>query len=149
MTNYPSAITHPVPPTYPPYTPIHTPTYSYTPPTSSYSPPPYVKPAAPADGSCPKACLVHYNSCDKTTAPTCIFPDPYVSNPRGACACRPGYKASYVTDGDTSKHWRLPVVGQEHRVWVAEGVPCDMLCKNPWGVDSCREVKELGKECIG
>lgn len=138
-----------VSPTYPLYPPTYTPTYSYTPPTSSYTPPPYVQQPPAAYGSCPKACLVHYNSCDKTTAPTCIFPDPYVPNPRGACACRPGYKASYAADGDTTKQWRLPIVGQEHRVWVAEAVVCDSLCKNPYGVDSCREVKELGKECIG
>jgi hypothetical protein len=127
------------------------PTYPNTPGTPSPpgTPPPYMQPPPPATGTCPKACLIHFNSCDKTTAPTCIFPDPYVAAPRGACACRPGYKASYVADGDTTKQWRLPVVGQEHRVWVAEGVVCGTLCTNPYGVGSCREVKELGKECIG
>ncbi|KAH7111668.1 hypothetical protein B0J13DRAFT_461841, partial [Dactylonectria estremocensis] len=88
------------------------------------------------------------NNCDKTTAPTCIFPDPRVAKPRGACACRPGFKASAYKDTDTTKQWRLPVPGQEHRVWTAEGVPCDKLCVVSTGVDSCREVSEVAKECV-
>ena len=99
--------------------------------------------------ACPAACNVHSNACDKTTAPTCIFPDPRVSKPRGACACRPGYKASGYKDTDVTKQWRLPIPGQEHRVWVAEGVPCDKLCTVSTGVDSCREVKEISSKCAG
>jgi hypothetical protein len=98
--------------------------------------------------SCPKSCNVHFNTCDPITAPTCIFPDPRVPNPRAACACRPGYKATDAADGDSSKQWRLPIVGQEHRVWVAEGVECDSKCSGS-GVDSCREVIEIPKACIG
>ncbi|RFN41159.1 metalloprotease 1, partial [Fusarium flagelliforme] len=64
---------------------------------------------------CPAGCKVHDNKCDKTTAPTCIFPDPRVPNPRGACACRPGFKASGYKDTDTANQWRLPIPGQEHR----------------------------------
>jgi hypothetical protein len=99
--------------------------------------------------NCPAACKVHDNKCDKTTAPTCIFPDPRVPNPRGACACRPGFKASDYKDTDTTKHWRLPIPGQEHRVWVAEGVKCDTLCTVSTGVGSCREVSEVAEECVG
>jgi hypothetical protein len=80
------------------------------------------------NGSCPKACDVHFNKCDATTAPSCNFPDPRVAKPRGACACRPGFKATGASDSDKTKHWRLPVLGQEHRVWVAEGVPCNAPC---------------------
>ncbi|KAF2179571.1 hypothetical protein K469DRAFT_798613 [Zopfia rhizophila CBS 207.26] len=98
--------------------------------------------------TCPRPCDVHYNSCDPTTAPTCIFPDPRIAYPRAACACRPGYKSSEYADSDTTKQWRLPIVGQEHRVWVAESVLCDKIC-NGYGVDSCKEVAELGKECVG
>lgn len=97
---------------------------------------------------CPKPCNVHVNSCDATTAPTCIYPDPRASKPRAACACRPGYKASGYADGDTTKQWRLPILGQDHRVWVAEGVKCDAVCTG-YGVDSCREVGEISKTCIG
>jgi len=77
---------------------------------------------------CPRPCDPHHNYCDAMTAPTCIFPDPRVPQPRAACACRPGYKTSSAADDDTRRQWRLPVVGQEHRVWVAEGIKCDALC---------------------
>ncbi|KAK5989722.1 Extracellular metalloprotease [Cladobotryum mycophilum] len=96
---------------------------------------------------CSAGCNVHSNNCDKTTAPTCIFPDPRVSKPRGACACRPGFKATGAADTDTTKHWRLAIPGQEHRVWVAEGVPCDQLCTISTGFNSCREVTELSAAC--
>lgn len=96
---------------------------------------------------CPKACEVHSNRCDSQTAPNCIFPDPRVAKPRGACACRPGYKATGATDSDATKHWRLPILGQEHRVWVAEGVRCDEKCQG-FGFEACREVGLLDKSCI-
>ncbi|CAM1500397.1 Fc.00g095590.m01.CDS01 [Cosmosporella sp. VM-42] len=99
--------------------------------------------------TCPAGCKVHDNKCDKTTAPTCIFPDPRVPNPRGACACRPGFKASGYKDTDTTKQWRLPIPGQEHRVWVAEGVACDQLCTVSTGVGSCKEVNEVAEGCAG
>ncbi|KAK0743456.1 hypothetical protein B0T18DRAFT_468778 [Schizothecium vesticola] len=82
----------------------------------------------PAPSTCPVGCNPHSNRCDAATAPTCIYPDPRVSKPRAACACRPGYKASRYGDADRTKQWRLPIPGQEHRVWVAEGVVCDKEC---------------------
>lgn len=102
---------------------------------------------APDLKGCPAGCDVFTNKCDKTTAPTCIYPDPRVPKPRAACACRPGYKATSASDTDTTKHWRLPIVGQEHRVWVAEGVPCDKLCTVSTGVNSCREVSQVAVQC--
>lgn len=108
------------------------------------------KPTCVTSGSsaCPKACDPHYNKCD-ITAPTCIFPDPRVTGPRGACACRPGYKATGYTNNDYKNQWRLPVEAQEHRVWVAEGVKCDTLCDVSTGVDSCLEITLLAAECVG
>ena len=97
---------------------------------------------------CPKACDPHNNRCD-ATAPTCIFPDPRVVGPRGACACRPGYKAANSVSSGISKQWRLPVEGHEHRVWVAEDVKCDTLCDVSTGASACLEVPLIGKECVG
>ena len=97
---------------------------------------------------CPKACNPHSNTCDPHTAPTCIFPNPNVPSPRAACACRPGYKATGQANNDVSKHWRLPIPGQQYRVWVAEGVKCDTLCDIPYGVNSCGEVSILSDQCI-
>jgi len=97
---------------------------------------------------CPKACDPHNNTCD-ATAPTCIFPDPRVASPRGACACRPGYKASNYAGNEISKQWRLPVEGHEHRVWVAEDVKCNTLCDVSTGANACLEVPLIGKECVG
>jgi hypothetical protein len=97
---------------------------------------------------CPKACDPHNNRCD-ATAPTCIFPDPRVASPRGACACRPGYKAANSVSNGISKQWRLPVEGHEHRVWVAEDVKCDTLCDVSTGANACLEVSLIGKECVG
>jgi hypothetical protein len=98
---------------------------------------------------CPAACDPHYNSCHATTAPSCVYPDPSVSYPRAACACRPGYKANGASNTDSSKHWRLPIKGQDHRVWVAEGIACDTLCDIPYGFESCREVALVSDQCIG
>ena len=97
---------------------------------------------------CPPVCNPLSNTCHIPTAQTCIFPNPSVPNPRAACACRAGYKANFPGDR-TDKHWRLPVVGQEDRVWVAEGVPCDILCDQPFGTPSCREVNQLPSTCVG
>jgi hypothetical protein len=97
--------------------------------------------------ACPKPCDVHFNKCDARTAPTCIFPDPRVAHPRAACACAPGFKATGAADGDVTKHWRLPILGQEHRVWVPEGVVCDAQCQGS-GFDACKEVVILDKSCI-
>lgn len=114
-------------------------------------PKPPTPPSAPA--TCPAGCnpLSGHNKCDVTTAPTCIYPDPRVPKPRAACACRPGYKA--YRNGEEPKgemkQWRLPIVGQEHRVWVAEGVRCDVLCDVSSGVGSCREVVEVDAGCVG
>ncbi|KAK3619256.1 hypothetical protein LTR22_026055 [Elasticomyces elasticus] len=97
---------------------------------------------------CPKACDPHDNRCD-ATAPTCIFPAPRVASPRGACACRPGYKAANCASNDISKQWRLPVEGHEHRVWVAEDVKRDTSCEVSTGVNTCLEVPLIGKERVG
>lgn len=98
--------------------------------------------------ACPKACNPHNNRCD-ATAPTCIYPDPKVAEPRGACACRPGYKATGYANTDVVNQWRLPIESHEHRVWVAEGVKCDTLCDVSTGIDSCLEVSLIGAECVG
>ena len=97
--------------------------------------------------SCPVACDIHYNYCDAFTAPTCIYPDPGAPGIGSACACRPGYKATGFADSDTSHQWRLPVIGQEHRVWVAERVRCDTLCTISGGIDSCQEVELIKGAC--
>lgn len=98
--------------------------------------------------TCPKACDVHFNTCDPKTAPTCIYPNPQVARPRAACACRPGWKAAAFAEGDTTKQWRLPILGQEHRVWVAEGVKCDKECTG-FGVNSCKEITVISEACVG
>lgn len=164
--------------TYPPYKPYTTPDpygkdphYKSSSSSSSYSiyspspyppgkgkgDPPYPDTPPPPSHPCPPTCNPHppLNKCDATTAPTCIFPDPRVPHPRAACACRPGYKA--YTDEELArlpkeagiKQWRLPVKGQEHRVWVAEGVKCDVLCGVSSGIGACREVGEAEGGCVG
>jgi hypothetical protein len=97
---------------------------------------------------CAKACDVQANTCDDETAPSCTFPDPSVRKPRSACACRPGYKAGMHANTDTAKQWRLPVLGQEYRVWVAEGVQCGKPCAVSCGVNSCQEIMLVDKICI-
>jgi len=75
-----------------------------------------------------------------------------VPNPRAACACRAGYKATDpslgIVDGDTTKQWRLPADEGNFRVWVAEGVACDTLCDVWYGSTPCGEVTLLGAECL-
>ncbi|KAH8676807.1 hypothetical protein BGZ60DRAFT_266466 [Tricladium varicosporioides] len=102
----------------------------------------------PNTAKCPNPCNVHSNTCHRPTAQTCIYPNPFVSNPRAACACRPGMRAA-ADPLDTTKHWRLPIKGLEGYVWVAEGVECGTPCNTPTGVDICREVTVLDKSCIG
>lgn len=111
--------------------------------------PPGTEPG-PEPSSCPRPCTPHSHTCDPSTAPTCIFPDPRLPRPRAFCACRPGYRASpspspSPADPTRLTEWRLPIVGQEHRVWVAEGVSCDTLCRE----GGCGEVAVVGIGCAG
>ncbi|KAL8717021.1 MAG: hypothetical protein Q9225_005699 [Loekoesia sp. 1 TL-2023] len=109
-------------------------------------------PDNPNEPKCPKGCdlTAGQNKCSWPTAPVCIYPSPSIPNPKAACACRAGYKAtaSGIADNDTTKQWRLPAPEGNFRVWVAEGVACDTLCNTPTGVDSCREVSELPAACL-
>ncbi|KAF7509762.1 hypothetical protein GJ744_007457 [Endocarpon pusillum] len=106
----------------------------------------------PQPPKCPKGCdpTSGQNKCSFPTAPVCIYPSPSTPNPRAACACRAGYKAttSGIPDNDTTKQWRLPAPEGNFRVWVAEGVACDTLCDTPTGTESCREVAELPEACL-
>ena len=99
---------------------------------------------------CPAGCDPQANKCSWPTAQTCIYPSTSVPNPRAACACRAGYKATTpsISDGDTSKQWRLPAPEGNFRVWVAEGVPCDTLCNVSTGSAPCQEVFELSANCL-
>ena len=99
---------------------------------------------------CNKACSTEVGKCSIPTAEDCVPPAPGISNPRLACACRAGYKATKpgIADGDVSKQWRLPAPEGNFRVWVAEGVECDTLCTVPFGAFSCQEVTELPAECL-
>lgn len=102
----------------------------------------------PPPAQCPAGCnpTSGANSCSWPTAEDCIYPSPSAPNPRAACACRAGYKAttSVIADGDTSVQWRLPADEGNFRVWVAQGVECDTLCDD----GTCDEVDELGAECL-
>jgi len=100
----------------------------------------------PSNQTCPASCNVHQNSCDRPSAQTCIYPSPFAANPRGACACQPGYRAADPT-GDVKRMWRLDLAGIEHMVWVAEGVPCTTICKSSPG--NCGEVGVVPKSCAG
>ena len=101
---------------------------------------------------CPAGCnpTVGANTCSFPTAQDCIYPSPFTPNPRAACACRAGYKATApgISDTDTTKQWRLPAPEGNFRVWVAEGVACDTLCSVSTGVNSCNEVVELPADCL-
>ncbi len=102
---------------------------------------------------CPAPCNPLANRCS-ATAVTCVYPSLEVlradsaSIPRGACACRAGYKADGVADDDSTKQWRLPADEGNFRVWVAEGVECNTLCEKSTGPESCGEVKELSAACL-
>jgi hypothetical protein len=103
---------------------------------------------APPKPKCPAACDPLFNTCSQPTAQTCIFPSVKFANPRGACACRAGYKADSVADGDTTKQWRLPADEGNFRVWVAQGVSCNTLCNVSTGSAPCGEVTELPADCL-
>lgn len=101
---------------------------------------------------CPVGCnpASGANTCSFPTAQDCVFPSPHISNPRAACACRAGFKATApgISDTDTTKQWRLPADEGNFRVWVTQGVACDTLCDVSTGVDSCKEVVELPADCL-
>lgn len=101
----------------------------------------------PPKPTCPKGCspLSGLNQCSIPTAEDCVFPTGAAKTPY--CACRAGYKSKYAND-DTAHQWRVNDPGQIDRVWVAEGVACDVLCDTPFGTPSCREVSVLPDSCI-
>jgi hypothetical protein len=103
-----------------------------------------------ATPQCPPSCNPNANTCSWPTAEDCIYPSPSTPNPRAACACRAGYKATApgVLDTDTTKQWRLPADEGSFRVWVAEGIECNTLCDVWYGVNSCQEVVELPAACL-
>lgn len=107
---------------------------------------------APPPPQCPAGCnpASGANTCSFPTAQDCIYPSPFTPNPRAACACRAGYKATApgISDTDTTKQWRLPADEGNFRVWVAQGVACDTLCDVSTGSDSCQEVLELSADCL-
>ena len=106
----------------------------------------------PPQPQCPAGCdpASGANTCSFPTAQDCIYPSLSTPNPRGACACRAGYKATApgILDTDTTKQWRLPADEGNFRVWVAQGVACDTLCDVSTGPDSCQEVIELSADCL-
>lgn len=106
----------------------------------------------PPPTQCPAACSPNpgANMCSWPTAQDCIYPSLKVPNPRAACACRAGYKATTpgIADTDTTKQWRLPADEGSFRVWVAEGVACDTLCDIWYGSAPCQEVVELPADCL-
>jgi hypothetical protein len=103
---------------------------------------------APPPPQCPVGCNPNpgANTCSQPTAEDCIYPSLLIPNPRAACACRAGYKATVpgITDTDTTKQWRLPADEGNFRVWVAQGVACDSLCSS----STCQEVTELPATCL-
>jgi hypothetical protein len=107
---------------------------------------------APQPPKCPVGCNPHSgaNTCSWPTAQDCIYPSPLIANPRGACACRAGFKATTagILDTDTTKQWRLPADEGNFRVWVAQGVACDTLCDVSYGSMPCQEVTQLPADCL-
>jgi hypothetical protein len=99
---------------------------------------------------CPTGCNPDANTCSWPTAEDCIYPSPSIPNPRAACACRAGYKATApgILDTDMTKQWRLPADEGNFRVWVAEGIECNTLCDVWYGPSSCQEVVELPATCL-
>ncbi|KAI9868491.1 MAG: hypothetical protein M1813_005935 [Trichoglossum hirsutum] len=96
---------------------------------------------------CPKGCtpVSGLNLCHQPSAQTCVYPTMPAKTPY--CACAAGFKSKYP-DGDITHQWRVNDPGQIDRVWVAEGVACDVPCKQPFGTGSCREVAVLPDMCI-
>jgi len=107
---------------------------------------PVVSPPTP---TCNNACSIEPGKCHPT-APDCVPPAPGIPNPRLACACRAGFKATKpgIADNDVTKQWRLPAPEGHFRVWVAEGVECNTLCTVSTGPFSCQEVTELPSGCL-
>jgi hypothetical protein len=101
---------------------------------------------------CPAACDPNpgLNKCSFPTAQTCVFPSQSTPNPRAACACRAGFKATTdsIADTDTTKQWRLPADEGNFRVWVAEDVECNTPCAYTTGTNYCSEVPELSRDCL-
>jgi hypothetical protein len=106
----------------------------------------------PPPPQCPIGCnpAPGANTCSWPTAEDCIYPSPSTPNPRAACACRAGYKATApgILDTDTTKQWRLPADEGNFRVWVAQGIECNTLCDVSTGAFSCQEVVELPATCL-
>lgn len=106
----------------------------------------------PPPPQCPIGCnpAPGANTCSWPTAEDCIYPSPSTPNPRAACACRAGYKATApgILDTDTTKQWRLPADEGNFRVWVAQGIECNTLCEVSTGAFSCQEVVELPMTCL-
>lgn len=75
------------------------------------------------------------NRCHITTSCSVAGPDLGTM-----CACRPGYQAAAAqSDVQWRVDWSVP--GHEHRVYVAPGQECDVLCDEWWkGPEGCREV---------
>jgi len=103
---------------------------------------------APNPPKCNPACnpAPGQNKCSIPSAQTCIHPSSTIGNPRAACACAAGFKATKagIADGDTKKQWRLPAPEGNFRVWVAEEVECNTPCAD----NSCSEVTELSADCL-
>ncbi|KAK4183461.1 hypothetical protein QBC35DRAFT_443328 [Podospora australis] len=76
-----------------------------------------------------------YNKCAITTSCFNTLP-----GNKHYCACRAGYRANNLSPADP-RQFRLAMLGQEYRVFVAPGVECDTLCTSPHpGPGSCQEV---------
>lgn len=92
------------------------------------------------------------NKCDSSTS--CVSLDGAHTHPGPVpnyCACRAGYRADNAPGrnlNDPTVQFRLPWAGQEGRVFVAPGIPCNTLCSD-WflGADGCKEVRER-RECM-
>ncbi|KAF2672578.1 hypothetical protein BT63DRAFT_450604 [Microthyrium microscopicum] len=91
------------------------------------------------------------NKCDITTS--CTSTGAIHSGGTTApdyCACRAGYKAdpAVYPPSDGSVQMRLVWPGQEGRVFVKPGVPCNTLCDH-WelGAQGCQEVPLVTNGC--
>ncbi|PVF98746.1 zincin [Serendipita vermifera] len=106
-------------------------------------------------------CAIYKTLCDESRIPKCGTCNPVaglnkcdittscITTGTGAnhyCACRAGFKATTATD--PTKQFRLPMPGQEYRVFVPENTPCNELCNYPHGFSPllCAEV-DLQNTC--